>query len=367
MGSSALLSILALLSLLGCTPSTPAPSPASPQTARVESVPEETLAAQDAEQPETTPIVAEAADVHAEVPPEEVAPPEPPELIAPTGERIVDCEAAPQGMACVPGGPFIRGMDNDPHEHCDQPSYNKKDQVNTNPAETIWMQTYYMDLTEVSTEAFQACIKAKKCEKAGPKYNDFSRPLQPVTGISWFDAYNFCKAQGKHLPSEAEWEKAARGPDGELYPWGNEPAPSCENAVIMNEKKERSCGVQKKGAHPEKGRVLEVCSREPGRYGLCDMVGNAEEWVADWYSANYTACGEGCQGFHPLGPCGGGPDDCQGHRYKLVRGGSWYWPAEHATGIHRRSHVASNDPYHHFGFRCAASPDEAAALRPAEE
>jgi len=283
----------------------------------------------------------------------------------PNGSAILPCVTPIEGMACIPGGKFIRGMDGDPHSKCDQPSYNKKGVANTFPAAEIWMQTYYIDKTEVTTEAYQACVKEKKCPKSGPKYTDFSRPKQPITGISWYEARTFCESQGKHLPTEAEWEKAARGEQGDLYPWGNAVA-TCENSVVMDASG-RSCGITKKGNGPEKGRVLEVCSRPVSRYGLCDMIGNAEEWVADWYTDNYEVCGADCLGIDPKGPCAGSADKtCNNLRYKVVRGGSWYWPAVHATGIHRRSHVPSNDPYHHFGFRCAATADEMRALTAAK-
>ena len=278
--------------------------------------------------------------------------------VLPNGQPIAECLNPIDGMSCIPGGKFLRGSDNDPHSECKQSSHNKKHQVNTNPQMEIALQTFYMDKTEVTIEAYKACVQAKKCVKSGPRYIDFDRPKQPITGVSWYEADTFCKAQGKHLPTEAEWEKAARGEAGDLYPWGNDPS-TCENAVIMDSKG-RSCGTTKRGKNPEKGRVLEVCSRPASRYGLCDMMGNAEEWVADWYTDSYEACGDACKGVDPKGPCDGSSEDkCGKLRFKVVRGGSWYWPAEHATGIHRRSHIPSNDPeYHHFGFRCAASQAE---------
>lgn len=301
-----------------------------------------------------------AVDVAAEVEPEPVVE----VLTAPNGTVIKPCETAPEGMVCIPGGPFIRGSDDDPHSECKQPSYNKHHVTNTGPAATIWMQTYYIDKTEVTFGAYSACMAAGECDKAKPLYRDFDRPLQPMTGMNWYDSDKFCKAQGKHLVTEAQWEKAARGPDGALYPWGNEPEASCELAVIMNEKGQRSCGVEKIGYKPEKGRVLEVCSRPEGVYGLCDMVGNAEEWVADWYSHSWADCGADCEGMDPLGPCGGKEEEGCKHHYRAVRGGSWYWPKEHATSIHRRSHLPLNDidHYHHYGFRCAASLEEAQAI-----
>lgn len=288
----------------------------------------------------------------------------------PNGEAIKECLNPIEGMSCIPGGSFIRGANDDPHKHCNQSSYNRaymkkemreaKDYRNNFPEETVWMQTYYMDKTEVTNAAYNACVKAKKCKKDGPKYVDFGADKQPITGLSWYNAKIFCEAQGKHLPTEAEWEKAARGEHGDIYPWGNEPA-TCENSVIKD-KKGRSCGeIKRRGKYPEKGRVLEVCSKGASRYGLCDMMGNAEEWVNDWYTGSYEDCGEACRGVDPKGPCNGEEDKngrCGNYRHKSVRGGSWYWEPEHATGIHRRSHVPSNDPAHHFGFRCAASQEE---------
>ena len=255
-------------------------------------------------------------------------------------------EPPPPGMACVPAGWFTRGSDDGPE--------------NARPAARVWLQTYYMDIHEVTYAEYKACAKARQCDpKGGPAYTDFDRPKQPVNGVSWFHAEGYCKAKGKRLPSEAQWEKAARGPDGELHPWGDEPA-TCERAIIKDERG-RSCGVKKLYSKPETGRPWEIGSRPVGRYGLYDMSGNSWEWVSDWYSRSYAECGADCLGVDPLGPCAGAPE-CPGKARKLVRGGSWYWDASYATGIWRRPHVPSNQPFHHFGFRCAASPTEAEAL-----
>lgn len=255
------------------------------------------------------------------------------------------CETAPPEMACVPGGPFIRGFNDGPK--------------NARPAATLWLQTYYMDRYEVTFARYQACVKSGKCQRAGPNYGDYSRPRQPIVGVSWFDASNYCAVMGKHLPTEAEWEKAARGPKGNLYPWGNQPA-TCKLAVIKDARG-RSCGVRKKGVTPWKGRTLSVGTRPPGIYGLYDMAGNSWEWVSDWYSKSYALCGKACLGVNPKGPCAGAKR-CPGHWLKVVRGGSWYWEAKYATGVWRRTHVPSNRPFHHFGFRCGASLGEARAL-----
>lgn len=257
----------------------------------------------------------------------------------------IACAEAPVGMACVPAGPFLRGSDDGPE--------------NTRPAARVWLQTYYMDLNEVTYAEYKACVKARRCDPSGPGYTDFDRPRQPINGIRWFDADKYCKAQGKRLPSEAQWEKAARGPDGAMHPWGDAPA-TCERAIIKDETG-RSCGVKKLHSKPETGRPFEVGSRPAYRYGLFDMAGNSWEWVADWYARDYAECGADCVGVEPRGPCQGA-ETCAGFKRKLVRGGSWYWDAAHATAIYRRPHWPENQPFHHFGFRCAASPGEAAAL-----
>lgn len=256
------------------------------------------------------------------------------------------CAEAPAGMACIPGGPFIRGTNDGPEM--------------ARPQAEVWVQTFYMDVDEVTYADYKACERAGKCNKAGPKYRDFDRPKQPINGVSWYDAVKYCEAQGKHLPTEAQWEKAARGTDGRTHPWGNEPA-TCERAVIMDESG-RSCGVKKKGSEPDKGRVWEVGMKPAGVYGLRDMVGNSYEWVADWYSHSYGECGAACLGVDPKGPCEG-KEPCKGHRRKVVRGGSWYWGPDHNNSLYRREHIPANNPeYHHFGFRCAASVDEAAKI-----
>lgn len=271
-----------------------------------------------------------------------------------------------QDMACIPGGAFIRGSSAE--RTCRQGEVKRipAKSPNHQPASTIEMPTYYMDLTEVTYSAYQRCVKTKKCRKRRPAYSDFSAAQQPMVGLTWYEAFTYCKAVGKHLPTEAEWEKAARGSEGEKYPWGDQD-PSCEVAVIKD-KKGRSCGVKKRRTHHNKGKTLPVKSRPAGRYGLFDMIGNAEEWTADWYTRDWDKCGEACNEQNPKGPCSNqSPDQaCKGHRKKVVRGGSWYWPKACATSWTRRPHYPANKPYHHFGFRCAASRAEAERLMNSE-
>ena len=272
-----------------------------------------------------------------------------------------DCHAAAvSGMSCIPGGVFIRGSE--AYRTCAQGEVRRfhKKKPNHRPVQKIVVSTFYMDQTEVTFAAYQACAKAGKCRRTRPAYNDYDAPNQPMVGMTWYDAFQYCKAQGKRLPTEAEWEKAARGADGEAYPWGDEEV-DCKRAVIMDPKKGRSCGVVKKKPAPWKGKTLPVRSRPAGRYGLYDMIGNAEEWTSDWHSRDWAKCGSDCTGRDPKGPCPQQSPEkrCKGHDRKVVKGGSWYWPAACAKSWTRRPHFPRNKPYHHFGFRCAADWQQA--------
>ena len=267
-----------------------------------------------------------------------------------TQTYALSCGESPEGFSCVPGGWFTRGIDIDPHI-CEQSGQPHDDHPSTIPSSRVWVDTFYMAITETTNVAFERCVEAEICdENAGPNYLDFDDPQQAITGISWYDAVTYCEWLGGRLPTEAEWEMAARGPDGDIYPWGMTIS-DCDHAVIRDERG-RSCGILRDGQTPNTGRVSDVASRSAYRYGLFDMIGNAEEWVADWWSRDWEECGEDCSGINPQGP---GQESHENLRYKVVRGGSWYWGAEHATGYHRRRHHPSNDPFHHFGFRCAIS------------
>ncbi len=332
MGSSRVVFSLSLCLAVACGDAqTRSPQPAPSTTA----APEPAVAPEPAaEQPEPTPE------------PEPEPKPATVRVMAPDGTPMLECGDGPDEMACIPGGVFIRGTD--------------EGDENARPRADVWVQTFWMDKNEVTYAEYKACEKAGKCPKSGPQYVDFDRPKQPINGVSWFDAKAYCEAQGKRLPTEAEWEKAARGTDGRLYPWGDEEA-TCELAIIKGKTEGRGCGLEKKGKKPDTGRPWEIGSRPPNQYGLYDMSGNSFEWVHDWYTRSYAECGAACEGVNPRGPCDGA-DECPGYKHKTVRGGSWYWPAKNATTIFRRAHVPNNQPFHHFGFRCAADLEQASRI-----
>ena len=242
-------------------------------------------------------------------------------------------EEWPEGMACVLGGTFTLG--------------DASGRPDEREAGEVYVDTFYMDLYEVTNAQFERCIEAGECDRPMP-FRGFMGPNLPMVAVSWYDAGDHCRMLGKRLPTEAEWERAASGPDDTRYPWGDEPL-GCERAVVKDERGE-GCGRE---------RTYPVGSMEPGHFGLYDMAGNVHEWVHDWYSPCLRGCenecGDACFGRNPRGPCDG-ESPCPGYRLRSVRGGSWYWPLERARASARRGSGAPNRGPHRFGFRCARDP-----------
>ena len=232
------------------------------------------------------------------------------------GECVVHVEYGE--MVLIPAGPFWMGCNDSVDYDCDADEFSYHE---------VTLDAYYIDRTEVTRPAFKQCVDAGGCDYTG---NFDGASNVPMLGVDWNDAVAFCEWAGKRLPTEAEWEKAARGTDGRKYPWGNETA-TCDYAVM--EQGEPACGSR----HP-----WLVCSKSPAGdspYGLCDMTGNAEEWVSDWYSDNYY---ENSPASNPMGPELG--------IRKVQRGGCYYYD----YGL-RSSDRRGSNPLQYascFGFRC---------------
>ena len=251
----------------------------------------------------------------------------------------VPCEKTPPpGMVCIEGGEAIVGADD--HLAAEKPRH------------PVVVETFYLDAKEVTIADYSRCERAGACPKLQrpPYYARFQKPELPAVPITWDLAHQYCVFAGKRLPTEAEWEKAARGPEGKTYPWGNE-APSCDKA---NYKGCPGDSTRPPGSYP------------PGAYGLYDMAGNGYEWVKDWWTPCYQgcdkACGEACLRANPKGPCDGATP-CKGYTQRVLKGGSWYWPEEMLRGSWRRGERPKSG-LHRLSFRCASTTPQLSAWPP---
>jgi serine/threonine protein kinase len=248
-------------------------------------------------------------------------------------------------MALVPAGEFRMGGDADAaFAECQKIRSDCKREWFTDqePIHVVYLDAFYMDIYEVTNALYARCVQAGVCsEPIGGKGSDNRKSyydiLQyanyPVVNITWEQAYQFCRWRGGKLPSEAQWEKAARGGlEGKLYPWGDE-APDCTRANFIG--KDSGCigDTNKVGSYP------------PNGYGLYDMAGNVYDWVMDWYSETYYA---GSPGENPPGPTSGD--------FRVLRGGSYYDFRYGLLVTYRRPLDPSGKYGGMFGLRCSRSP-----------
>lgn len=226
------------------------------------------------------------------------------------GEAALPKEAErPAGvrMVLVPAGVFLMGS--------------SEGDENEAPRRKVDLGAFYIDKYPVTNRQFQG----EREVDYGPA---FRGPDHPVVGVTWFQAQAHCRALGKRLPTEAEWEKAARGPGGRIYPWGN--AWDSEKLIWFSNGGERT--------HP----VTRKARAHLSPYGAADMAGHVWEWVADWYGAAYY---RGAPAKNPKGP--------QKGKSRVLRGGSWYsddpWELRASVRARNVPEFFDND----YGFRCA--------------
>ena len=251
------------------------------------------------------------------------------------GSTVIDGDGSV--LVYVPEGKFIMGKKEDKKLF-----FTPED--NALPEHEVILDAFWIDQTEVSNGQYKACVDAGKCPPpmineaelssanfGNPKYDNY-----PVVNVLWENAVSYCSWVNRRLPTEAEWEKAARGTDGRLYPWGNKlPWDMIEkNDILLNYNQSKidtttPVDEYKNGASP---------------YGAYNMAGNVSEWVADWFSATYY---EISPSRNPLGP--DKPDEYHGH---VLRGGSYAEGLWTTIATARRMTV----PFAQMiGFRCARS------------
>jgi formylglycine-generating enzyme required for sulfatase activity len=249
------------------------------------------------------------------------------------------CTRAPEGMVAVPAGEFIMGTDEeDLQDKAGEYGIMKPWFSDEHPAHRVNLPLYFIDRYETTHEAYRTFVQ-NTGHRPPPDWSNGQFPAgrarHPVVHVSWEDANAYCLWAGKRLPTEVEWEKAARGPDGLQYPWGNE----------FDETRANVNG--------QVGNTTEVGHYENGRspYGAYDMIGNVWEWTADWYRPypgnNYTS-------------------DKFGEKARVLRGNSWaglgHFPPKiykevkaHYSRTGYRLFMAPTGLVNDVGFRCAKS------------
>jgi formylglycine-generating enzyme required for sulfatase activity len=215
-------------------------------------------------------------------------------------------------MVEIPAGTFMMGSEDDDADRDERPTAR------------IFVDTFRIDKVEVTNGHYVRCVAAGQCTvPVGGDPAERARADQPVTILSWRQAAAYCRWAGKRLPTEAEWEKAARGPDGRRYPWGEAFEPDRANAG-------HTLGLGPVGQHP--------AGASP--YGVLDMAGSVWEWTSSLYRP------------YPYDPSDGREDpDARGAR--VNRGGSWYYRAWYVRTTYRATADQSYRRVRDLGARCA--------------
>lgn len=251
------------------------------------------------------------------------------ETSTPIPTELVDDRGV--AMRLIPAGTFSMGME-------DGPEFDQ-------PVNLVYLNSYYLDQFEVSNSHYRQCVTAGACISPkdaefenyadylnSPTYDDY-----PVVNVSWYQAKAYCEWRGARLPTEAEWEKAARGTSGFIFPWGN-------NFITTNLNFcDKNCSQSWAMLEADDGYVYTapVTAFPWGQssYGLYNMSGNVAEWVDDWYQA------------YPGGNSAASADF--GETDKVVRGGSWFDPPPFMIRADHRFSLWPEASYDLVGFRCA--------------
>jgi formylglycine-generating enzyme required for sulfatase activity len=261
----------------------------------------------------------------------------------------------PDEMVYVGHGPSVMGLDKDEAGDSGKTwtAYDKRMKTpwsaeafhDEGPAHMVFLDSFLIDRYEVSNKDYGQFMKTEG--HPAPAYWDdprLNQPHQPVVGVNWYEAQAYCQFRGKRLPTEAEWEKAARGPKGNLYPWGQEFDPAKVNF----------------GKHHVATTPVNSYPEGVSYYGVYNMAGNVFEWVSDWYDPRYYGRLETM--VNPTGPAkpvwlggtGTYVDRLTVGEKRVIRGGSWIAPDSTVRTTHRFwNHPLNNSYGVGLGFRCA--------------
>ena len=242
--------------------------------------------------------------------------PRPPE-VEPVPRTVVD------GMVEVAAGEFWMGCNTREDREC---GWAEK------PGRLVYVDRFVIDRTEVTVGQYRRCVEGGQCARPGSGRactwgRTREREAHPINCVTRKQARAYCKSGGKRLPTEAEWEKAARGTQGWVYPWGNSWAVGRANTEGKEDGYARAgpVGSFSRGASP---------------YGPVDMIGNVSEWVSDWFDGGYYRT---APNRNPIGPATG--------RLGTVRGGSWYDDMKYARASNRYWNSLEYQSVY-VGFRC---------------
>ena len=231
----------------------------------------------------------------------------------------------PMEWVDIPAGEFLMGTDPEKGRYASPYEF---------PQHAVYLDAYRIMRSEVTNQQYNQCVRAGVCPvPENDEYNSSERAQHPVTDVSWYYATDFCQWAGGRLPTEAEWEKAARGEDGRIYPWGDI-LPDCTLAnfdFCVGDGDTLTGDTVPVGSYPS--------GTSP--YGLYDMAGNVYEWVNDWFDSSYFNISPDS---NPPGPETG--------IWRGVRGGSWSSLSYLRTARRGGSYPTTRN--HDIGFRCAA-------------